>query len=70
MWVIVHRTYEKAIGPRRPVVEHRFFGDTRAQAMGVFQAHMQSDAFLRDCQNKQRFGNIDCWTEYSIERVG
>jgi len=68
-WIVIHRIYERDIGPRRPVVEHRFFGDTRAQAMGVFKAHMTTDSFLRGCQLKQKFGNIDCWAEWEVHQV-
>jgi len=65
-WVGEYNTYERSIGPRRPVVTHFFYGDTQAEVFGVVRAHMQSDKFFDGCTNKGRFGNIECWTEYRI----
>lgn len=60
MIVIVHRIYEG--DSPLPVVEHRFFGQTLAEAERVYRAHQKTDAFLRSCDMQRRFGNISCRT--------
>lgn len=66
MWVGEYNTFERAIGNRRPVLTHIFYGDTRAEVVRVVQAHMASDRFFNGCTNNGRYGNIECWTEYRI----
>ena len=39
-----------------PIVTHRFSGDTRREALRYYQAHLQTDAFLRACVQRGRFG--------------
>lgn len=66
MWVGEYNTYEKAIGNRRPVLTHLFYGDTYAEVMINVRAHMQSDKFFDACTNKGRYGTLECWTEYRV----
>jgi len=66
MWVAECSTYEKAIGKRRPVLVHLFFGDTRLGALAVMKAHSVSDKFFRDCTEKGKYLTIDCWTECNV----
>ena len=37
-------------------VQHIFTAYTATQAVRLYQAHMQSDAFLKACVTKSRFG--------------
>lgn len=40
-----------------PVVRHQFLGKDRAEAMRYHESHRQSDRFIRECEDKQMFGN-------------
>jgi hypothetical protein len=64
-WALVHRIFEG----KELVVEHRFFGRTKEDAHHIFEAHMKTDSFLRDCETKQHFRDFDCSTEWFWERT-
>ena len=63
--------FEAATGYAYPIVTHVFQGRTSKEAEGYHEAHRRSDAFLKDCEDKQLFaGNVRCravrregWTE-------
>lgn len=50
-------TFEE--GGDRPVVTHIFHGDSPEQAEVFYQAHLQTDQFLRDCADGH-FGDMPC----------
>lgn len=50
-WCITVETYEES--DPRPVVTHKFWGDTKEEAEGVYQAHLKSDAFFRACASPE-----------------
>lgn len=63
---IVVKTFEE--GETDPVVVHELYGSTPEEARGVFQAHMKSDAFLRDCIKRGLFaGRILCRNEVQMK---
>lgn len=70
-WRVVAMTYETSDGGASwvPVVRHEMYGPTRARALEVFQAHLESDAFLRGCTMHQRYAGIVCRTETHVEQL-
>lgn len=56
MFTLVVQTFEG----ETVVLEHRFYGATRARAQEIYRAHMRTDAFLRGCTQQSRFGSIRC----------
>lgn len=52
--------YERSVGPEYPVVQHEFYGRSRAEARGYLQAHMTTDKFMSDCMLKGRWGDVLC----------
>lgn len=50
-WRVVAMTWELAADGATwiPTVRHEMYGPTQERAIEVYQAHMQSDAFLRGC---------------------
>lgn len=58
--------YEAATNYAIPIVVHLFNGRTRAEAMSYHDAHLGSDAFLRDCEDKGCFAkSVPCRADYS-----
>lgn len=43
-----------------PVVTHIFTGTTRAEAQGYFDAHLDTDEFMRACVKLGKFGKLLC----------
>jgi hypothetical protein len=68
LWAVVASTYEEAVGDDYPLVIHTMLGKTYEEAVGIFQAHMKADAFLRGCTEEKKFKSIDCRTELAILR--
>lgn len=66
---IVHHIFEGR--ETTPTVTHVFYGATAAQAEHVYEAHMQSDAFLRGCTTQGVFhgpsGDVPC--RFEVERL-
>ena len=60
--------YERAAGPDYPVVEHVFYGRTRAEAERYYGSHLETDEFLRDCVERGRWRQVDCWAELEWTR--
>jgi len=68
---VVAITYEKLPDGSSwvPVVRHEFYGPSPERAVGVYHAHLESDAFLRGCQTGHYQG-IECRTMvYQVERM-
>ena len=61
LWVAIHRIYEpEGAGFEYPVVEHRFYGKTRAEAVHYYEAHRKTDVFLRDCDDRGKWRQVTC----------
>lgn len=68
IYIIRHEIWEDS-QPSFPVVVHEFRGRTEKEALAVFRAHMQSDAFLRQCETKGVFQDrVRCRTRAFISR--
>ncbi len=65
-WRIVQNIYEG--DEREPTLTHVFYGETRKRAGEVYQAHMRSDSFMRDCVTQGRFSDFSCRAESYLER--
>ena len=52
-----------------PVVTHLFTGKTKKEAWRYHESHRKSDAFLRQCEDKGRFGK-DVRCEARITKEG
>ncbi len=63
---IISKIWEKELP--YPIVVHVFNGETLKQANGFFQAHMKTDAFMRECIEKGHFADFACREEHHIER--
>ena len=53
-------TFEASVGTGYPVLRHIFYGKTKEEARGYYQAHLTTDAFLRGCTLEQHFKAIKC----------
>lgn len=54
---LVHETRESG----KLVLTHIFHGETADEAEHVYRAHLESDAFLRDCTEKGLYaGRVPC----------
>lgn len=56
-------------GMDHPILRHTFFGATLAEARGYFEAHLETDAFLRGCVEKQRWRTVDCLSKTYWRRL-
>lgn len=63
LWVLTVDIYEASVGRAYPVVQHNFFGETQEEALGYYEAHLTTDAFLRGCVERQRWKQIECSTQ-------
>jgi len=43
-----------------PIVRHEFRGKSQAEATRYFNAHMNTDSFLRECVKTGFYGNMKC----------
>lgn len=58
---LVHSIYEPdGAGMQYPILQHTFIGKTKAEALGYFNAHLTTDAFLRACEKCGRFHDFTC----------
>ena len=69
LWVLVNQIYERSVGDGYPVVEHRFYGKTKAEAMAYYTAHLAADSFIRGCTVSKHYGPIQCKTDMRWEQV-
>lgn len=53
MWCLRVDTYENK--ERMPVLTHVFYGQTKAEADGIYRAHLQTDSFLKASVTTHRF---------------
>lgn len=60
LWFVVVDIFEPSVGYSYPVVRHVFPGKTEEEARGYFEAHMTTDAFMRDCVREGRWSDIKC----------
>lgn len=58
--VYVVDIYESAAGDDFPVVRHQFYGKTRKEAKGYYEAHMKTDKFMKDCVEKKQWKKVKC----------
>ena len=69
-WKLIVDIYEPAgAGRDYPVVRHEFFGKTKDEANGYFEAHLGTCRFLRDCVTKSRWKTVTCEIAAEWQRV-
>ena len=66
-WALHQYIFEQSVGENYPVVEHVFYGRTKAECEKYYQAHMKSDRFMRSCVQNNRFNSVNCWSEIEWE---
>jgi len=59
-WRLVVDIFEMSVGYEYPVVRHVFTGRTADEARGYFQAHLETDEFMRDCVERRRWRDVVC----------
>jgi len=69
LWAYTVDIYEALVGDDYPVVQHTFYGRTRAEALHYFQSHMVTDAFMRDCVNTGRWEQVTCRAVRKIRKI-
>lgn len=69
LWKLVVDIFEPSVGFEYPVVRHEFYGRTKKEAEGYYQAHLTTDAFLRGCVEKKRWKRVQCETDAFWEQV-
>lgn len=69
-WKLVVDIFEPTVGRAYPVVRHEFYGRTKRECSGYFEAHIGTDAFLRECLDKSRWKNVECTTLAEWVRLG
>lgn len=52
--------FEKAAGDDYPVVRHVFFGKDRPEALGYYNAHLGTCAFLKGCVESGHWEDVTC----------
>ncbi len=62
LWCYEVNIFERETGPEYPAVQHRFYGRSRDEAHGYYEAHRKTDAFLDDCVEHGEWDGVDCWT--------
>lgn len=63
-WALIAETFEQTDADEwQPVVRHEFYGADAGEAVAILRAHLQADAFLRDCTTTGRYGDVVCRTE-------
>ena len=66
--MVIHDTFEA--GQEMPVVRHIFYAPTRAKALAYYEAHLKSDAFMRECTVKGNFrGKFKCSVKMARARL-
>lgn len=61
LWELHVQIFESEIGDAYAVVEHVFKGRTKTEAQGYFESHLETDTFLRNCVQKRRWRDVDCY---------
>jgi len=51
-----------------PIVTHVFLGQALSEAVGYYNAHLQTDTFLASRTNTEHFRNFKCTTTLRTER--
>ena len=59
-WRMVVDIYELSVGYDYPVVRHIFTGRTPEEARAYFQAHLETDEFMRGCVEQRRWRDVVC----------
>jgi len=65
-WRVVQHIYENV--ETEPTLTHVFYGETLDRAWAVFNAHMQTDSFMRACTTERRFRDFACHARCYVER--
>jgi hypothetical protein len=69
VWVLVVRTYKK-VAPAYPLIEHRFYGISQAEAEATYNMHLGADAMLRSCAGEHGdFHGTLCTSVHFWERA-
>jgi len=69
LWRLVVDIFESSVGGEYPVVQHAFYGKTKSEALGYYQAHLKTDTFLAGCVQRNRWEQVRCTTESRWERA-
>lgn len=46
-----------------PILRHEFYGKTKDEAEGYYDAHLQTDEFLRGCVQRSAWRKVRCYAE-------
>ncbi len=69
-WALYVDIYEPAgAGMGYPVLRHIFYGKTKTEAQGYYDAHLTTDTFFAGCVLRGRFGDFDCRSFQKWERL-
>jgi hypothetical protein len=73
VWGYTVDIYEQTVGPKYPVVQHVFWGKTKAEAKGYYEAHLETDSFFKACIADGKFGDIEChanayWVQMKLKK--
>ena len=69
LWVVINRIYERSVDALQLGSHYRFYGRTRDEAWGYYQAHLKADSFIRGCTQNNRYNQVECRAEIDIQRV-
>ncbi len=67
LYQVVIEIREAATGYKYPVISHAFTGKTKEEAWHYHASHLKSDSFLRDCEKKNKCGDVKCRTAVVCE---
>lgn len=62
LYALTQDIFEPGVGDAYPVVRHIFYGKTEKEARGYYDAHLTTDAFMRDCTEKGQWEQVQCKT--------
>ena len=66
-YLVIVDTFEEE-DDDNPIVTHQFWGNTAEEAEHVYDAHLESDRFLRDCLEKGKYaGRVKCTNDVYFE---
>lgn len=68
-WAYIVNVFEASVGRDYPVVSHVFYGKTQSEATDYYEAHLETDEFLRDCVARGQWDEVECWSESHWERL-
>lgn len=69
LWCYEVNIFEPGVGMDYPVVQHRFFGKTQAEATRYHASHRKTDSFMRGCEDRGKWDGVNCHAETSVRRV-